>query len=118
MHKPTIGLIEVTIPNGAALSEEVSLAGRALVGIVMPSAWTAASITFQGGVVLGTLGNVKDKAGTEYTLTVAADDFVAFPGLDLVSVRNLKVRSGTAAVPVNQGAARVIQLVCRRIAAD
>jgi len=117
-HGPSVGLIEVTIPNGTALSEEVSLAGRTLVGIVMPAVWTAAVMTFQGGVVLGTLANVKDKAGAELTLTVVADTFVVMPVLELLSIRFLKVRSGTATMPVNQGGERVIELVCRRVGGD
>jgi len=118
MHKPSIGLIEVTIPNGTALSEEVSLAGRTLVGIVMPAGWTAAAMTFLAGAVSGTVRKLVDKAGAELSLTVAVDTCIYLPALDLAGVRFLQVRSGTAATPVNQGAARVIQLVCRRIAAD
>ncbi len=120
MHKPTIGLIEVTIPAGQSQSEEIALGGRTLVGILMPAAWTAAAMTFLAGAVSGTLRKLVDKAGTELSITVAVDTYIYLPAVnsDLAGVRYLVLRSGTAATPVNQAAARVLQLVCRRVATE
>ena len=49
-----------------------------------------------------------DADGTELTVTVAASRHVALAPDGLRSARWLKLRSGTAGSPVNQGADRVI----------
>jgi len=100
----------VTIANGASLSDAVDLGGRKLVAIDMPASWTAASLTFQASVDGTTFDDLYDGA-TERSLTVAASRYLAFNIADWVSVRFLKVRSGTAASAVNQGGDRVITLV-------
>lgn len=105
----------VVIANGQSLSGEVDLTNFDLVGVIMPSAWTAAALTFSmSDVTGGTAKSVRDSAGAEVSYTVAADQYIivnqahrdAFAGF-------LKLRSGTAGVPVAQGAARTIQLVLR-----
>jgi hypothetical protein len=100
----------VTIANSASLSGAVDLKGRKLVAIIMPDAWTAASMTFQGSIDGTNFFNVYDGA-TERALTVAANYYSALAIGDWVGFRYIKIRSGTAGTPVNQGGARVITLV-------
>ena len=52
-----------------------------------------------------------DKDGTEYTIKAAAGRSVLIPLSDMLSVRYLRIRSGTLALPVAQGAARSLLLV-------
>lgn len=107
----------VTIATGASLSDAVNIENATMIGIIMPAAWTAANLTFQAAArETDTFANVYDDAGTEVSVT--ADASRAIPiGTDLKalgSFRYLKIRSGTAAVPVNQAAARVITLFLKR----
>lgn len=104
------------IANGASLSGEIDLQGFSLQAIVMPSAWTAANLTFQASDTSGgTFNNVHDDAGAEVTVTAAASRCI---GLDAVAreldgLRYVKVRSGTSGTPVNQGAERTLTLLLK-----
>jgi hypothetical protein len=105
----------VTIANGASLSNEVDLETKTLIAIDMPASWTAANLTLQASVDNSTWDNVFDSLGTEVTITAAASRFILLNPADFVSVRYLKVRSGTSGTPVNQGGARTITLIVRAI---
>lgn len=119
MGKPyssMFNVITVTIAASGSLSDVGDLQGYALVGIEMPSAWTAAAITLQGAAsAAANVANVYDKAGAEFTLTVAASRFVAILPSDLAGIRYIKARSGTAGTPVAQAAAAAIGLVVRSV---
>jgi hypothetical protein len=112
------GKLTATIANGTALSGVINLAGAVLVTIQMPSAWTAAALTFQGSHDGLTFGDVYDDAGTELSVSSAAAAvnrvIIASTILDkLAGLTYLKIRSGTTGTPVNQGADRVITLVTK-----
>lgn len=103
----------VTISNGTALSPAVDLQGYNLVGIAMPAAWTAANITFQGSADNNNFFDLYD-SGSEINLaSAAASRYIALNPTQFAAVRYLKVRSGTSAVPLNQGADRVVTLILR-----
>lgn len=109
-----------TIANGAALSDAVYLHGEVLVGIRMPAVWDAANLTFQVSMDDVTYLNAYNDAGAEQVVvvTAASTHIFVYPE-DFAGYRWIKVRSGTAAVPVNQDtgeAARLITLVTRGIA--
>jgi len=97
------------------LSGAVNLSGWTLIGIDMPASWTAANLTLQASVDNSTWDDVFDFLGTEVTITAAASRFILLNPADFVSVRYLKVRSGTSGTPVNQGGARTITLIVRAI---
>lgn len=107
-----------TIANGASLSGAVDLTGCVPVGIIMPGDWTAADLTFQGADPLDdtTYYNVYDRYGVEVTVDAAEDRHITLDPAEWVSLRRLKVRSGTSGSAVNQGAERVIKIVCRPLA--
>lgn len=102
----------VTIANGQSLSGALDLGGATLAGIVMPSGWTAAALTFQvsaDGVTYQDL-----VVFDEYTIAsslVAASKTIGIPAGDFAAWRYVKVRSGTSGTPVNQGGSRVLTLV-------
>jgi hypothetical protein len=99
------------IANGTALSQAIDMRGRTPYGIIMPSAWTAAGITFQVSNDGVNFADLYDETA-EYSLTVAADQAIGFPGGNLFSgFKFIKVRSGTTGTPVNQGADRAIEVV-------
>lgn len=106
----------VTIANGASLSGEVDLEGFALVGIIMPAAWTAAVLTFAAASGSGgTFNPVYDDAGVEVSAQAAAARSIGVDSaaVALASFRFLKVRSGTSGAAVNQDADRTITLVLK-----
>ena len=105
-----------TIDAGASLSAGIRLPNaHYLAAILLPAAWTAAGITFQGSADGVTYGDIHASDGTELTLTVAAGQLVTLTADALRAVPFLKVRSGTAAVAVNQAAARTLTLITRQL---
>lgn len=102
-----------TIANAGSLAPAIDLGGTTLAGIIIPSAWTAANLTFSVSTDNVTFNDLYDSTGTEVSVTVAASRFIRLSPADWVGVRFLKVRSGTAAVPVAQGATRAISLVTK-----
>lgn len=104
----------VVIASGASLSPEVDLGNFTLAGVIMPSGWDAANLTLQAKTANGTATNVYDDSGSEVSITAAASRYILFwPALDLTGLRHIKVRSGTAATPVNQTADRTLTLILR-----
>jgi hypothetical protein len=112
----------VTIPSGAAVPAAPALyqdlGGYTPIAILMPPAWTAANLTFRGTIDGSTLVDVYDSTGTELTVTAAASRYVVFTSAHIAAFAGLQgvtIRSGTAGVPVNQGGARTLYLIGRRI---
>jgi hypothetical protein len=94
-----------------------------LVGIVSPAAWTAAALTFQASHDGVTFANLYDSDGAEITIAsgsipAAASRFIAFTSdliAKLAGIRHLKLRSGVAALAVQQAATRTLQLALRKV---
>lgn len=91
--------------------------GQTRMGLIMPHAWTAATITFLGSNTAGgTFAPIYNEAGNEVELTVAIDKAysintsVAY----LAPFRWIKVRSGNAGLPVQQDADRVLYFMIQR----
>ena len=98
-----------SIGNGASLSDAVRLSGSALTEIVMPAAWTPAGITFQtshDGVTYQDMW----RSGEVAVVVAAAQNVRLDPG-DFIGINYIKLRSGTSGTPVNQGAARTINVM-------
>jgi hypothetical protein len=110
-----LATVDATIANGASLSAAVRLPpGCYPIAVAMPAAWTAASLTFQVSHDNGTTyNNLHNDSGAEVALTVDASRFVRLAPTEWAAVNLLKVRSGTAGTPVNQGAERTVTLVVR-----
>lgn len=104
-----------TIGVGASLSAEVALGEKTLVGIVMPAGWDAAALTFQASPDDVNFSELYSSAGSAVSFTVAAGQFIAVDPTTWRGVTGIKVRSGTAAAPVNQTANRSLTLITRTI---
>ncbi len=110
--------VSVTIPNGAAVTEMFASQGAAVVGVVMPAAWTAAALQFYG-CLSGNQADLlpyKDATTGVYMQTlVAAADMVAFPNADALFCPFLQLKSVTAGGvnAVNQGADRQVIVLLR-----
>lgn len=107
-------VVTFTIANGASLSDTKDMRLCTAMRIVMPSAWTAANLTFQ---VLsedgGTLTNLYDEFGAVVTITADASRTIRLSPGDWWNLRFMVIRSGTPDTPVNQGGARTIKVICR-----
>ena len=108
--------VSVTIATGTALSGAVSLGAKVLSAIIIPSAWTAAALTFQASENGTTWYDLYDDGGTEVSIVsgaVAASRRISLDPSAFASVSFVKVRSGVTATPVAQAADRVLTLVTR-----
>lgn len=106
-----ISTLTATIANAASVSANIDLGTARLGRIAMPAAWTAADITLQTSNDNVTWNDLYDKDGVEYAIKAAAARAVLIPLSDMLSVRYLRIRSGTAALPVAQAGARTLVLV-------
>lgn len=98
------------IANGASLSGAVNLGDSRAVMLMMPSAWTAAVLTFQVSRDGTNFKNLYDKDGQEYTAQAAADRAVLLPLAEWAGIEHIKIRSGTSGAAVNQTADRSIEI--------
>ena len=110
-------VIDFTISTGATgLSDSIDIKRFALMGIIMPSTWTAANLTFQAAQTSsGTFNDLFDDLGTEVVVTASDARFI---GVDasagvLATTAFIKVRSGTTGTPVVQAAERTLTLVVK-----
>lgn len=115
-----VTFVTATIADGASLSDAVDLgAGLSLVGIVVPSTWTAAPISFAASLTLvGTYYPLYTAAGAEVvTGSIAGGTavWIALDPADFAGIRYLKLRSGTVAAPVTQSGGDTLVLVVRAI---
>lgn len=105
-------VIPAVIGAGGSLSEAVDLGGLRLAGIEMPAGWTSAGLSFQAAASgSAALADLYSEAGAEVTVAAAAGRFIRLEGVVFAGLRWLKLRSGTAATPVNQAAERTLKLV-------
>jgi hypothetical protein len=110
-------LKNAVIAAGASQSEIVNLQGVSLLAIEMPGEWTTADITFlAANDPASTFLPIYDDAGAE--VKVASANAVASrmitldaAALKLAPYQFIKIRSGVAATPVNQAAARALKLI-------
>jgi hypothetical protein len=118
-----------TIPNGTALSGAVDIERAQSMALWFPAAWTAANVTLQFAQVetpdTADWFDFYDLVG-EVTLPAAASRVVVFtgglllPGITRVpqtnsAIAKMRIRSGTAASPVNQDAERLIRVSLWRL---
>ncbi len=106
-----VSLANAHIANGASLSDVVDCASGRLARIDMPASWDAAVLTFQASEDGAQFYDLHKADGAEYAVTAAANQAVLIESADFVSVRYLKVRSGTSGSPVNQTGARTLNIV-------
>lgn len=123
-----VSVIGTEIPNNESRSGEVDLGNHTLAAIEIPATWAGTAITFQSKSTsrpalgdnsnddLETWKDVYDSGGTELSVTVAANRIVvptAAVAAALAPLRYIRVRSGTAAAPVNQSPSKPIKLIVK-----
>ena len=117
MSGPRSGLLrnwlyqEVEIPNASSLSSSAMIAGRPITSLIMPSAWTVASLSFMvSGCPGGEFFNLLDGDGIEVSVMASASVAISASKMDNLSAwYGVKLRSGSlAAEKVDQGAARTL----------
>ena len=125
-----VSALSVTIANGESVSGAASLERRNLVGLVVPTGWTAAGIGFMvsydGGttyVQLNIVDHSAAPAGLDEFEILAADVptgeaiYIALDPTMFLGVTHAKVKSQTAGAAVNQTGAKTLSLVVRDMAA-
>lgn len=102
--------LSVTI-NGSATSPAIDLSGLTLVGIETPASISGTSMTFTGANSLGgTYTAIKDKAGSDYTLTITSSKRYILPPADTAGWEFIKLVSSTSET------SKTFTLICRQLA--
>jgi len=121
VQRGSVEVAAAVIAAAASLSGDVDLGGdgaRQLVGLQLPAAWTAASLTFAVSAD-GEAYVPLFWGGAEYTVEAAggaaASSGVSLEPAAFASWPFVRVRSGTAAAPVNQAAERTLQALTRAV---
>lgn len=96
-----------TIAAAGSLSDAVDVSGARSVGLLVPTA-TSAALTFQGSADGVTFRNVYTIAAAELTVTVSVHDRAYCLPTELAAFNFIKVRSGTAGAPVTQAGGLII----------
>lgn len=105
----------VTVTAATGLAEAVNTQGQALVGILMPAAWTAAKMGYDVSLDGVTFRTAYDNGGNFEQSTVQASAFISIPQSDTVFAPYIRCKSVDATnVAVAQGADRALTLVFRR----
>lgn len=106
----------VIIPINTSESNAVDLGGNQLAAFYMPAAWDAAVISFLSAPTADGTFEPVYADGIEVTEPVAAGRCcpISSNAVALASLRFIKLRSGTLAIPVVQTAARTINLSLKR----
>ena len=121
-----MGVIGVVIPNNEAYTGEIDFGENVnFFAIEIPDSFSGDTISFQSKALRAEQldspaeedwNDVYDDAGTEVTVTVAGDRMVVIGTATKAAMRSLRyirIRSGTAAAPVNQSPEREIKRVTK-----
>lgn len=120
----SMGTIGVQIPPNQAVSGVVDLGANDLIAFEMPESWAGTALTFQSKAnnvddeqaTPEDWDDVYDDTGTEVSVTVAAGRIVVVGTATKAAIgalRYLRIRSGTAAAPVNQNPAKEIRIITK-----
>lgn len=108
----SVSQLTATISGGDAtgLSNVINVIGN-MAGLITPPAWTAAGLTFLGSYDGVNFFPIYDGPTERNYVLPAVQAQMALSLNDWLSVAYLKLRSGTGAAPVVQGADRVFQIL-------
>src|SRR5260370_1398523 len=100
-----VDVVNAVIQAAGNLSPQVNLGGKTLVGIFLPSNWTAAGLSFQaspdGGGTFAELEDATAAAVAVSSITAgAAGMYVAIDPAKWRGINCIKVRSGLVGAPV------------------
>ena len=100
----------VTIRSGTAVSDPLILDGLTPAVLEMSAAWTAADLTFAGSGDGANWYFIYKEEGTLLQIPTNASHRIVLPASYLQEHKSIEICSGTPAVPINQGADRIIFL--------
>jgi hypothetical protein len=103
-----VARIPVSIVINTSLSVAFDIRGGLPAVIEMPAAWDAANLTFQTSGDGSNFFNLYDETGNEVTVTASTSRRIRLEPSQWAGTYQMKIRSGTAAVPVTQTAARTL----------
>lgn len=110
---------QVTIASGTSKTQPIAGQGMALVGIQVPSVWTAADIGYEASWDNNVFNIVYAAGGNASTTVATASEWIAFPSQDAIFAPFIKITSvttgGGSVTAANQAAARTLNLIFRRI---
>jgi hypothetical protein len=111
--------VTATIANGASVSGAVDLLGTSLLSFIAPAAWTTAALQIEVSADnsnWATVVNDQYGSATGQYSAITAGAAYAVDTVALLGYRYIRLRSGSAASPVNQGADRTFTLITRPLA--
>jgi hypothetical protein len=111
-------VIPVTIPAGQSLSNGALVGDYRISGLQFPPVWAAGGISWQASLDDGaTWVEVTDATGAPiaYPTAGAANTYFLLDSTKFVGLTLVRIRSGTLAAPVNQGANCVLRLACAKL---
>jgi hypothetical protein len=109
-----------TIPNGTAVSNGFQLHDHNSIILTTPAAWTAAVLTFDVSLDGVTWYPLYDDAAAEVSIasaTIGASRAIAAATIlnKVLGATWVRLRSGAAGAPVNQGAARAFGVILKSV---
>lgn len=107
MAQRAFDIRKATIASGQTVSDAVELSEGAIVGLVIPAAFTGTTISFQASADGSVFQALYDETNTLVSMTVAVSRTYAAPAA-LSPFVAIKIVSGSA-----EGASREIKVVCK-----
>lgn len=106
--------VQGSITSGQSLSASIEVNGEHVIGVIVPAAWTAAGLSFQGSFDGTNFFELYDMTGVAITIPVVASSYTVIQPTAMHGVNFVKVRSGTSGSPVTQASTMVLTLLTRR----
>ena len=101
-----------TIPSAQAVSDAIDVRGYSVVGVLLPAAWTAASLTFQGSADGSNFGYLSDSTGAEISVaSPGATKLVNFSASWFQACGWIRLVSGPNAAVIPQAASRSLVVI-------
>jgi hypothetical protein len=107
---------KAVIEEDEVLSNAIPIAGFVHLGIVMPSAWTSASLTFQvSDLENGAYQDLYTDAGAEVEIPAVTAHTIGLAAVRdvLAPFDYMKIRSGTSTTSVSQEADRTLTVIMK-----
>ena len=123
IYEPIGGLYKASVDGMAAatsgLSTVISLKGYLLTNIIMPDTWTTAALSFllsvDDGVTYNSFSDYGGEIAYTSSIAVASKALGMKPEYAMQLQGLLKIRSGLAALAVNQASSRTITLIAMKL---
>ena len=106
----------LSILSGQSLSSTYNTGDAPIIAIQIPSVWTAANLTFQTSWDGVSWADVYNMFGDEFQVVVGGPSrTIVMAPTEFQWHRYVRIRSGTSALPVTQGADRTLFVFTRRV---